>query len=328
MWCNKIFLLLLVFGLVSGEECGISNAKLCLQKCNCWQPCTNNATIIIDCVKKDLNNLITQWPNHTSHLVASFAHNPIKKLSKIPESRARTISLTFKNCSLEELENELFKDAVNIEYVDLSWNLLNGEDLHPDVFKGPYNNVVYEPIALLELDLSHNNIQSLDGRTFEHTPNLNELDLSYNPLKILDDSSFKALMSLQNLNWLFLINSSLTSLPEDNPFSTAPIVFLELGNNELETVPKLLSVFGNTLKRLHITGNPITELNDQSFLGLKSLYELQINQMPNLRYIKHNTFSGLKNLEILIINDNKKLSHINDGAFGQGENQPPLEEVS
>lgn len=90
-------------------------------------------------------------------------------------------------------------DVPNIISLDLAYNELTREELTPDVFRGPYRISSYEPIALIELDLSHNHICSLDRRIFEHTPNITKLNLSFNNFKVLDNHTTMALASAHQL---------------------------------------------------------------------------------------------------------------------------------
>lgn len=103
-------------------------------------------------------------------------------------------------------------DVPNIKRLDLSWNEITSEELTPDVFRGPYRATHYEPIALVDLDLSHNKLKSLDRKLFEHTPNITKLNLSYNQFNVLDTSTATAIASARNLE-VSLLTVSLVQAP-------------------------------------------------------------------------------------------------------------------
>lgn len=83
--------------------------------------------------------------------------------------------------------------------------LYSGDSLHPEIFRGPYTETQYEPIALQELNLSFNKIHSLPNNLFEHTPYIHRLEIKYNPLKVLDVSTTMAIGSLRMLDVSYFI---------------------------------------------------------------------------------------------------------------------------
>lgn len=235
--------------------------------CDCWEP-TNN-TILVDCAAKQLSKVLPEWPESRKHLFISFANNQIKYLNKIPEVRVDTISLSLRNCSIESIESSLFIDAVNIEHLDLSWNLLEFEDLSENVFRGPYNTDKYEQIALREINLSYNHIRNLEKYIFEHTPNLTYLDLSGNPIYTLTNNMWINIYSLNYLNSLILRNVSLREIKESSLNNEiSKVKHLDLSDNQLTNIPTSLRINFPSLEILNIDSNPIEKLSEQSFLGM------------------------------------------------------------
>lgn len=86
------------------------------------------------------------------------------------------------------------------KYISMCIIAFIGEQLSSDVFKGPYNNSFYQPIALEYLDLSYNQIHSLQKKVFEHTPNLKYLNLEGNALRVIDHVSCLALSRATQLH--------------------------------------------------------------------------------------------------------------------------------
>lgn len=128
-------------------------------------------------------------------IMATFSGNTIGVLQQIPPTDA-ILRFTCRHCGIRHLQTPTFMDVPNIVALDLAYNELSTEELSPDVFRGPYQHGVgYVSIALLELNLSHNRIQSIDRKLLLHTPNITKLDLSSNPLQIIDPDTAEAISS-------------------------------------------------------------------------------------------------------------------------------------
>lgn len=131
-------------------------------------------------------------------ILASFSGNTIDILQQLPSTNA-TLSFACRHCGIKHLQAPTFMDVPNIVSLDLAYNEITNDELTPDVFRGPYHITSYEPIALVELDLSHNKLTSLDRRIFEHTPNITKLNLSWNSFNVLDNPTTMALASATRL---------------------------------------------------------------------------------------------------------------------------------
>lgn len=80
------------------------------------------------------------------------------------------------------------------------------------------------------------------------------------------------------------------------------------GNNFL-TVPSSLASIGNSLKYLHLSDNPIEVIDEDSFIGLSKLNNLNASGLIELTDIKQGSFKQLTSLEVLLCHGNKKLKH-------------------
>ena len=78
-----------------------------------------------------------------------------------------------------------------LAYLDLSHNSLSAKSITKDSFDGrTLNETEYGPLALVELNLGHNNLKEIDATTFLHLDNLENLILDANPLgKITDETT-------------------------------------------------------------------------------------------------------------------------------------------
>lgn len=94
---------------------------------------------------------------------------------------------------------------------------------------------------------------------------------------------------------------------------------LNLDGNKFLTMPDSLTFAGN-LEILNFAMNPINELSDESFIGLKKLRILTLNNLENLEEIEDGTFSQVHSLEALICRDNPKLDMFPIGGLSRSHN--------
>uniref|UniRef100_A0A1A9W9I4 LRRCT domain-containing protein n=1 Tax=Glossina brevipalpis TaxID=37001 RepID=A0A1A9W9I4_9MUSC len=269
---------------------------------------------ILNCTKKGFKHILARWPiqfgNGTKgdHIIilATFSGNTIDVLQQLPSTNA-TLHFTCRHCNIKHLQAPTFLDVPNINTLDLAWNEIESDELVPDVFRGPYHTTNYEPIALYELDLSHNRLQSLDRRIFEHTPNITRLNLSFNPYKILDISTSVALASATLLQSLDLSYTGIKTIPKLIFENLTSLKYLNLEGNEFIYLPESFYLIGRSLQYLNLARNLFSHFNEQSFLGLKVLTQLNISFMPALKSIESNTFSRLETLTYLECSHNPNL---------------------
>lgn len=135
--------------------------------------------------------------------------------------------------------------------------------------------------------LDHNEIASVEDKTFEPLESLSELSLMENKLKYLNNSVFRGLDKLQ---------------------------ILRLDSNQFDKVPSKAFAYFEGLRTLSMNENPIAQLDPGAF---EELYVGQITlcNMPNLFYVDQEAFSGLPDLTLLQIHDNPRLAYIDPGAF-------------
>lgn len=239
----------------------------------------------VNCAQRNLSMLVSSWPRTENHVTISFAHNHISHLRKISTISGKTVSISFKNCTIESIESDLFINVINIVHVDLSWNLLKYETIRGDIFRGCFNNGQYEPIKLQEINLSYNNIKNLEPRTFQFTPNLTRLDLRGNPLHMISENMWSAISHLHYLQSLNFANTSLSKFSMKSYNETKNLKKLDISHNKLKNIPRNLSILFPSLEMLIINDNPIEELTEQSFWGNVKFFKLF-----TCRKIKSNNF--------------------------------------
>ena len=135
--------------------------------------------------------------------------------------------------------------------------------------------VLPEPTTRLYLD--HNRIEYLLEGSFIATPNLVTLTLQQNQLTLLDTSSFIGLVLLQSLNLssnqlivFKAVSGNNTSLPQ--------LRTLDLSYNQLQSVPRNISLFAPNLQVLLLQGNLITSAwLDPSYSSLPVFRHLDLS---------------------------------------------------
>ncbi|XP_050300531.1 tsukushi-like [Anthonomus grandis grandis] len=311
----KLVFLLAFITIIQGQnENNYDNSTGLCNKCKC----ISGSDFILDCSYQGFHHMIDDWPEHKTDLIATFSYNNITNLAILPYSDlVRKVVLS--HCGIRTLANGAFKDIRMTTYLDLSYNFLTAEEIGPENFKGLYNKTVYEPLMLEHLDLSYNQIHSLPHNFFEHLLSLRELNLEGNRLRVLDPPTQLAMASLKSLQVLNLANNDLTELVGDAVRNLKNLRILNLAVNKLDFVPQTLTLLGDHLEALYLDQNPIFEITDETFLGVKGIITLSLTNMPRLQYVKANSFTPLKNLTILFMSDNPSLTDIDRDAFGPGQ---------
>lgn len=169
--------------------------------------CQDNAVFAIDCNNKNLENnfLAPEWPQVplSSSIEAKFESNKITEINQFPD--LPLIKLSYRQNAIGVVQKAAFKFLKDLEYLDLSENLLTHESIKGSIFEGKYDEEDYEPIPLKTLKLSYNRISSIDKDAFNHlSSHLEILELDNNPLKVIDHQTAIAITTLRKLKVGFL----------------------------------------------------------------------------------------------------------------------------
>ncbi|XP_046979104.1 TLR4 interactor with leucine rich repeats-like [Vanessa cardui] len=299
--------------------------------CDIFFQDVNNLTL--NCSRRDIDR-IPSWPeeihkvaDRDGHVLITFFNNSITNITEMDSVPGNKIAISFKSNRIREIEDDAFKNIHRLVYLDLSNNRLSGDVLRSEIFQGPYNGGVYSQIALETLNLGYNEIHSLDKYLFQYTPNLTRLYLNNNPIEILDHVTLLAISSATKLEVLDLAKTDIDNIPLDAFRGLVNLKQIDLSGNQFVTVPESLSLVGSTLQYLTFNNNPIVELNDDSFIGLTSLLELEVGENDYLEEVKRSTFTPLKSLRVLHLCHNKNLKYISHNAFRGVKDKWTLKEV-
>ncbi|CEF60040.1 Leucine-rich repeat and Leucine-rich repeat,typical subtype and Leucine rich repeat 4-containing protein [Strongyloides ratti] len=310
-------------------------------------------------LKLDLSyNQISDVNNNAFNGITSIKYLDLSnnKIISLPRGVFENLEKSIKWFSLEYNNLHIIPSSINIlrvlEYLNLSNNKLNNLS---DILEGNYKNVLNElllssnriielPILLLEgmvnlkhLDLSKNNINSINGKTFTNSKsnlitlnlsgnlinnisdhktfnyltNLEELDLSYNVIENIHERTFDGLVKIKQL---FFQENMLTEFSFSALKDLKNLRILILDNNKLKNL-NYLSRYCNSLEIFSGNGNNIIDLQPDNiepldFQNLKT-FNLARNKLTR---IMGQTFRELPNLQVINLANNK-IEEINSFAF-------------
>ncbi|KAK3931139.1 Carboxypeptidase N subunit 2 [Frankliniella fusca] len=248
-----------------------------------------------------------------------------------PMPGVESVSLRYRD--LGSIATKAFANLQDLRVLSLAHNRLTADAVRADVLRGAWSADSYEPLAVEELDLSHNALHSLPGRALEHLPRLATLRLDHNPLRVLDHNTQAALARATALKVLSLSGCDLAVLPGDLSTSLPRgLVRLDLSGNALTAVPASLPA---SLRSLVLDANPIRSLPARDTLTppfarlrLESLEELSVSYMPALEDIAAGAFFGLPRLRVLSCSHNPELRAVDAAAFSHLGPSWTLREVS
>ncbi|CAH2037730.1 unnamed protein product, partial [Iphiclides podalirius] len=324
---EQVLVLLCVLAAAGGADSETKKAP-----CEVTVQDVNNLTL--NCSRRGIESVPQDWPekidavpDKDGHVLLTFFNNSITNVTQLPRIPGNRVAISFKSNAIIEIEDDAFRNVQRLVYLDLSNNRISGEVLRTEIFQGPYNDGVYNSIALETLNLGHNEIHSLDRYLFKYTPNLTRLYLNNNPMELLDHVTVLALSSATNLEVLDLASTDISTIPLDAFRGLVNLQQIDLSGNKFVNVPESLSLVGSTLQYLTFNNNPIVELNDDSFVGLTNLVQLEVGENDYLEEVKRGTFTPLKKLRILHLCHNANLRYISHNAFRNLKEKWTLKEV-
>lgn len=197
-----------------------------------------------------------------------FSYNVLSLIARDAFSRiAELTSLKLNNNALREIPIGLFKSNSNLNELDLSNNsipvfeqscfflhklkILNLSHIRLRVL-----NLMF-PLSLESLDLSFNNLASINNDSFLAMRHLEILKLNDNSLKTLTTGAFEP---LENLKKADLQRNKLTSLPRDLFARNKILVDVNLSENNISSVAKT-ALQSNSVQTLNLKSNKIADLN-------------------------------------------------------------------
>ncbi|KAK3596210.1 hypothetical protein CHS0354_016153 [Potamilus streckersoni] len=252
--------------------------------------------------------------------VLDMSYNKISTVSLLNVSDDAT--LTFLNLShnlISAIYNSSFQKLRHLEVLDLSNNVLKGEDLYTKVFdelenlkvlileRNPLKMVrrgtfdFFNLLAMENLDLSHCDIHNLEERAID-LPRLIHLDLSWNRLQSLNPDALKMMTRLETLDLSHNDLSEISVLPFLPVLKT-----LILDNNVLINVDIREAVFksADDVRVISLRNNKIRTLEqDKLPWDLEVISQIDLTNNPiecdcKLKWIINDENIAKKNVTIL-----------------------------
>ncbi|XP_013788059.1 chaoptin-like [Limulus polyphemus] len=211
--------------------------------------------------------------------------------------RHRIHSFSQRHAGLQNLEAQLFTASdVPLKVVDFSHNLLRR--LTERVFDGIENTVE-------EIYLSHNLFGDQLNPIFstnelQGLPQLRVLDLSANHLRDLNSDIFRGLDKLEELN---LGQNELFTIPASSLQGLLALKTIFLQENGIKQLPQRSFPNLPTMKLLNLTGNDISYIQDGAFVTLSGLETLLLSS-NRLDSLPSEAFVRLDKLHTLDLSDN------------------------
>ncbi|XP_067637406.1 leucine-rich repeat neuronal protein 3-like [Eurosta solidaginis] len=307
------------------SKINVIKSDLC-KKCSCI---SNPDYSQIDCSNKNMSKPFSEeeWKilknGDITFDTIKMEHNLITNIIAFPAYPVKNVYLGFNQ--IASIEKGAFANLTELTKLNLAHNKLTTKALDPNVFKGLYSEHDFLPLGkVIELDLGHNDIHSLDADLFEHLPKLETLLLSSNTFQVIDQNTVTAISGLSFLKTLDMSFMELEELPDNLFHGPRDLETIILTGNLFDELPDDLDLATN-LRELVLDENPIADLTGENiFPTLPNLRYLSMSYMPDLSIIGAGTFAELQNLETLILSSNPKLSKIDEKAFTKNTKNPEI----
>ncbi|XP_044740186.1 leucine-rich repeats and immunoglobulin-like domains protein 1 [Chrysoperla carnea] len=231
--------------------------------------------------------------NYTKHLKELLiAGNQIKLITSSTFDNLKELrTLALDSNQIEDIESGAFLQLKSLIKLNLSRNKL--KDIKVGTFdsvhsSGTTSDSVDVTSRLLELNLSFNQISSLNTAAFDPLRNLITLNLVANGIKKIPDNFFRRMTKLQILD---LGYNKIKTLPE-NVFSPLgnSLVELQLSTNEFEYIKAVVFEPLEKLETLNLKKNQLKVLDVETF-NLPSLRIVNLHS-NRLTYLPPNLLHG------------------------------------
>ncbi|XP_017067043.2 leucine-rich repeat-containing protein 24 [Drosophila eugracilis] len=170
-------------------------------------------------------------------------------------------------CSAKRLISANIEMPKTVELLDLSYNDITTID--DDSFKGT--------IHLLNLTLAHNAIHTLYGDAFSELARLRYLDLSYNRLEQIDEHILESNNELIHLN---LEGNKLSTLGKGPILRSPSLRSLNLRNSQVNQLGNQLLSALPQLRQLDLAQNLLVTLSPGDFHAPRYLASLNVEENP------------------------------------------------
>ncbi|XP_023128625.2 toll-like receptor 13 [Amphiprion ocellaris] len=272
---------------ISGLQMALGDMKTLLQRVN-----SSLTSLRMNAMKYNLAKLINMSCTIPTLSSLQLRYNKLKIVSSdLFKLCVNVTELDLTKSNIKAIDDNAFKSLRSLKILTLSSNRL------PSVPAATRNLP-----ALLELDLSNNNISSLQCHDFADQTKLRQLNLYRNSIPDLKDCLFKDLTQLQVLK---LQSSHIRKLNGAFKRYLPNLTQLNLYGNELTAIKGGVFKSLRSLQNLSLHQNKITTLEKDSFVGLTNLTRIQLQSNNiNKQQLDKDVFNTLINLRRLDLENN------------------------
>jgi len=256
-----------------------------LEKINLKSNCIENIDILIDDMFPNIREINIQ-NNDDIDFETEMAKKIIKKWNDV---LVYQLSEEEKQKDLLYLFNQRFENKYSIEEIQIN---LNGKNMGDDGLR-IFSEIHFN--QLQDLNLSYNNITSINDFEFVSSPELQILNLSNNEIK---DITILSTLNFQYLEKLDLSNNKISDL---NIFENVNFPVLEelyLSSNKIKDIAVIGKFKFEKLTKLYLSNNSITNIaifENLKAIELEELY-LNINYIKDIKVLRNVNFSRLQKL--------------------------------
>ncbi|PSN50837.1 hypothetical protein C0J52_03272 [Blattella germanica] len=191
------------------------------------------------------------------------------------------------NEKLNRLSNDSFIHLQNLERLDLSHNNISSLDI-----------IVFFPLLnLTTLAINYNKLIRLQTGLFSRQRHLKVLKLDHNNIKTIDSVILNSLMDLETL---WLNNNELESLDGRSFMSLENLKILDLSSNHLKILQDSLFSYQKKLETLNLNMNNFTVLNTKSLTYLHKLktFTFRNNKVSTIHFFHLKSLAQLSFLDL------------------------------
>jgi Leucine-rich repeat (LRR) protein len=150
------------------------------------------------------------------------------------------------------------------------------------------------------MDLSNQEIETIDGAAFQSFTNLETLILSFNHLAELESNTFQ---NLNKLTYLSISHNLITRIHPDLFKGLTNLINLDMDNNQISTLPQGLFLNTRKLFVLILSYNNLIRIEANTFSGLNLIKRISLDNNKIL-VVDRTCFIGLVQLqEVLLFNN-------------------------
>ncbi|XP_015120347.1 protein artichoke [Diachasma alloeum] len=164
--------------------------------------------------------------------------------------------------------------------------------------------------ALSKVILSHNHLQELGERTFQHLYNLTTIDLSYNVIERIENSAFVGLVNLYELH---LQGNRLASFAGEFFDTGTGLEIIDLSDNAITYISPTTFIIHPRLRELRLSGNRFNRFPSEFIKNLHFLESIDLSR-NSLRNVGEFAFSQIGRLRELDLSRNR-IESIDELAF-------------